>query len=82
MDGPLLKIDGRINGVTFENILVNHAVTFDNVEVPLVGFIKWMDGLDGPKRCCKPAQQWMANNQARQLQWPSQPPELNPIENL
>ena len=77
--GPLHKIDGKMNGLAFKNILVNHTVPFGNAKLPP----EWIHQMDNdPKHRCRLVQEWMANNQVRQLQWPSQSPDLNPIENL
>lgn len=77
--GPLIKIDGRMDGLMFRNILADHTVPFGNANLSS----DWVHQMDNdPKHRSKLVQEWMTDNHVRQLEWPSQSPDLNPIENL
>ena len=73
-------VEGRMDGVKYQQIFE------DNLQnsVEKLGFIKeWWFQLDKyPKRTGKATQKWFADKDIDVLKWPSQLPDLNPIENL
>ena len=76
--GTLKITDGRIDGVKYRHILE------DNLQksVEKMGFInKWRFQQDnGPKHTAKATRKWFADKDIDVLKWPSQSPDLNPIE--
>lgn len=77
--GPLLKIDGTMDAQIFKNILEKHTVPFGKTKLRR-GWIMQMD--NDPKHRSKLVKEWIQTNRVRVLEWPSQSPDLNPIENL
>ena len=64
--------------IIYKNTLLPSAVTFFGK-----GKNKWILQEDNdPKHRSKKAQNWKVHNQIKNLPWPSQSPDLNPMENV
>ena len=78
--GALHKIDGIMRKEKYVDILKLHLKT--SVRKLKLGR-KWVFQMDNdPKHTSKVVAKWLKNNKVKVLEWPSQSPGLNPIENL
>ncbi len=78
--GRLAVINGTMNSAVYQKILK------DNVR-PSVRDLKlkrtWVLQQDNdPKHTSKSTSEWLKKNKMKTLEWPSQSPDLNPIEML
>ena len=78
--GRLHCIEGRMNGAMYREILGNSLL-------PSVRALKmgrgWVFQHDNdPKHTAKATKEWLKKKHIKILEWPSQSPDLKPIENL
>uniref|UniRef100_A0AAZ3RFF8 Transposase n=1 Tax=Oncorhynchus tshawytscha TaxID=74940 RepID=A0AAZ3RFF8_ONCTS len=78
--GRLHHIEGRMDGAMYRKILGNNLL-------PSVSALKmgrgWVFQHDNdPKHTARATKEWLRKKHLKVLEWPSQSPDLNPIENL
>ena len=78
--GALHKMDGIMRKGNYVDILKQHLKT--SVRKLKLGR-KWVFQMDNdPKHTAKVVAKWLKDNKVKELEWPSQSPDLNPIEGL
>ena len=78
--GKLHIIEGRMNSQMYRAILDdNHSKSAEDLNLPN-GWIFQQD--NDPKHTAKATTEWFREKEIEVLGWPSQSPDLNPIENL
>ncbi len=80
--GTLYRIEGKMNAEKYRSILKHRMAPHHKElkETKGVDFIFQHD--NDPKHTSKKAMNYLANQNYNVLEWPSQSPDLNPIENL
>uniref|UniRef100_A0A8C7MLT3 Transposase Tc1-like domain-containing protein n=1 Tax=Oncorhynchus kisutch TaxID=8019 RepID=A0A8C7MLT3_ONCKI len=78
--GRLHRIEGRMDGAMYLEILANNLLP--SVRVLKMGH-GWVFQHDNdPKHTVMATKDWLHKKHLKVLEWPSQSPDLNPIENL
>uniref|UniRef100_A0AAY5K8J5 Tc1-like transposase DDE domain-containing protein n=1 Tax=Esox lucius TaxID=8010 RepID=A0AAY5K8J5_ESOLU len=78
--GRLHRIEGRMDGAMYCETLANNLL-------PSVRALKMGRGClfqhdNNPKHTARATKEWLSKKYLKVLEWPSQSPDLNPIENL
>ena len=76
--GRLVRIVGTMNGAKYEPILEENLLQ----SAKDFRLQRRFTFQQGPKHAAKATLEWLQNKNVKVLEWSSQSPDLNPIENL
>ncbi|KAK3539818.1 hypothetical protein QTP70_013303 [Hemibagrus guttatus] len=78
--GRLIRVKGRMNGAMYREILSKNLFPSARALKMKRGWVFQHD--NDPKHTARATKEWLRKKHFKVLEWPSQPPDLNPIENL
>ena len=78
--GRLHRIEGRMDGAMYCEILANNLLPSVRAWKMGCGWVFQHD--NDPKHTARATKEWLRKKHLKVLEWPSQSPDLNPIENL
>ncbi len=78
--GRLHRIEGRMDGAMYREILDNNLLL--SVRALKMGRGWVFQHYNDPKHTARATKNWLRKKHFKVLEWPSQSPVLNPIENL
>lgn len=78
--GRLHRIEGRMDGAMYREILANNLLPSTRALKMGRGWVFQHD--NDPKHTARATKEWLRKKHLKVLEWPSQSPDLNPIENL
>ncbi|XDV12822.1 hypothetical protein PO909_001392 [Leuciscus waleckii] len=73
-------IEGRMDGAMYRKILANNLLP--SVRALKMGRGWVLEHDNDPKHTARATKEWLRKKHLKVLEWPSQSPDLNPIENL
>jgi len=77
--GKLIRVEGRMNGAMYREILSQNLLPSVRALKIKCGWIFQHDS--DPKHTAWAMKEWLRKKHFKVLEWPSQSPDLNPIEN-
>ncbi|KAK3525657.1 hypothetical protein QTP70_002568 [Hemibagrus guttatus] len=78
--GRLIRVKERMNGAMYREILSKNLLPSARALKMKRGWVFQHD--HDPKHTARPTKEWLRKKHFKVLEWPSQSPDLNPIENL
>jgi transposase len=79
--GPLHWIDGIMDGEKYRQILIHHMSPYVKELEKKTGYEIIFQQDNDPKHTCKKVKKYLSNKKLEVLDWISQSPDINPIEN-
>ena len=78
--GRLIRVKERMNGAMYREILSENLLPSARALKMKRGWVFQHD--NDPKHTARETKEWLRKKHFKVLEWPSQSPDLNPIENL
>lgn len=78
--GPLVKLEGRVTGAVYIDVLRNYLLPFLDDLDDQENYLFQED--NAPIHTARIVKSWKEENDVNSIPWPAQSPDLNPIENL
>uniref|UniRef100_A0AAX7T1U1 Tc1-like transposase DDE domain-containing protein n=1 Tax=Astatotilapia calliptera TaxID=8154 RepID=A0AAX7T1U1_ASTCA len=78
--GRLIRVKDRMNGAMYREILSQNLLLSVRTLKMKRGWVFQHD--NDPKHTARATKEWLRKKHLKVLEWPSQSPDLNPIENL